>query len=79
MEIYMERIHDLLDPSKMNLMVKEDKTRGIYIKDATEMYVDSVLNMTEVMRSGARNRSIACTRMNERSSRSHSIFIVTIF
>ena len=31
------------------------------------------------MRLGGRNRSIAATRMNERSSRSHSIFIVTVF
>ena len=31
MEIYMERICDLLDAKKSNLAVKEDKTRGIYV------------------------------------------------
>lgn len=31
------------------------------------------------MRAGSKNRSIAATRMNEKSSRSHSIFILTIF
>lgn len=30
-EIYMEKIRDLLDPSKINLNIREDKTRGIYI------------------------------------------------
>lgn len=35
--------------------------------------------MFEVMRAGSKNRSIAATRMNERSSRSHSIFILTVY
>ena len=31
-EIYMERVRDLLDPTKQNLSIREDKTRGIYIQ-----------------------------------------------
>jgi kinesin family member 5 len=31
LEIYMEKIMDLLDPKKTNLQVKEDKTRGLYV------------------------------------------------
>ena len=31
LEIYMEKICDLLDAKKTNLQVKEDKTRGLYI------------------------------------------------
>jgi len=38
-EIYMENIRDLLDKEKTNLKIREDKTRGIYIQDATESYV----------------------------------------
>ena len=34
--------------------------------------------MFDVMRAGSQNRSVAATRMNERSSRSHSIFICTM-
>jgi len=30
-EIYMENIRDLLDITKINLKIREDKTRGIYI------------------------------------------------
>ena len=30
---------DLLDTKKTNLQVKEDKTRGIYVSEATEIYV----------------------------------------
>ena len=78
LEIYLERIHDLLDPAKNNLQVKEDKIRGIYVQDATEVYVGSPIEMLKTMSSGSANRSIAATRMNQRSSRSHSIFCVYV-
>jgi len=38
-EIYMEKIKDLLEPSKDNLKIHEDKGKGIYIADVTETYV----------------------------------------
>lgn len=78
LEIYLERIHDLLDTTKTNLQVKEDKIRGIYVQNATEIYVSSPMEMMKVMAAGSSNRSIAATRMNERSSRSHSIFCVNV-
>jgi len=52
MEIYMEKIMDLLDAKKTNLQVKDDKTRGIYVADATEVYVSCPEEMYQVMRSG---------------------------
>ena len=52
LEIYMERIQDLLDAKKTNLQVKEDKTRGIYVNDATEVYVQNPEEMFQVMRVG---------------------------
>lgn len=52
LEIYMERICDLLDAKKTNLQVKDDKTRGLYVQDATEVYVQNPEEMYQVMRSG---------------------------
>ena len=37
-EIYMDKIRDLLDPSKVNLAVHEDKNKSVYVKGATERY-----------------------------------------
>jgi kinesin family protein 5 len=34
-EIYMEKIRDLLDSSKVDLKIRENKTKGIYIQDVT--------------------------------------------
>ena len=38
-EIYMERIKDLIDPAKENLRIHEDKGKGVYIGDLAEKYV----------------------------------------
>ena len=77
-EIYMEKIRDLLDTSKDNLKVHEEKGKGVYVGDVTETYVGSEQEVYEVMRVGTSNRSIAATKMNAESSRSHSIFILTV-
>lgn len=77
-EIYMERIRDLLDTSKDNLKVHEEKGKGVYVAEVTENYVTEDNEVYEVMRVGNKNRAICATNMNDESSRSHSIFILTI-
>lgn len=80
-EIYMERIRDLLDPykSKVNLQVREDLQRGIFVEGMTEVCVTSDDELLSTMRDGAANRAVAATGMNEGSSRSHSVFMVTLY
>ena len=78
MEIYMEKIRDLLVPQNDNLPVHEEKSRGVYVKGLLEIYVSSVQEVYEVMRRGGAARATAATNMNQESSRSHSIFVITI-
>jgi kinesin family protein 5 len=78
MEIYMERIRDLLAPQNDNLPVHEEKNRGVYVKGLLEVYVSSVEEVYEVMNRGGSSRAVAATNMNQESSRSHSIFVITI-
>ena len=78
MEIYMERIRDLLQPQHDNLPVHEEKSRGVYVKGLLEIYVSSVQEVYEVMRRGGTARAVAATNMNQESSRSHSIFVLTV-
>jgi kinesin family protein 5 len=78
MEIYMERIRDLLMPQNDNLPVHEEKNRGVYVKGLLEVYVASEDEVYEVLRRGGSARAVAATNMNAESSRSHSIFVVTI-
>lgn len=78
MEIYMERIRDLMQPQNDNLPVHEEKSRGVYVKGLMEIYVSSVEEVYEVMRRGGLARAVAATNMNQESSRSHSIFVITV-
>lgn len=77
-EIYMEKIRDLLNPEKSNLKIHEDKSRGVYIADLTEEYVSEESEVYQLMKLGGTNREVGSTNMNEGSSRSHSIFALTI-
>ncbi|XP_052839647.1 kinesin heavy chain [Drosophila gunungcola] len=77
-EIYMDKIRDLLDVSKVNLSVHEDKNRVPYVKGATERFVSSPEDVFEVIEEGKSNRHIAVTNMNEHSSRSHSVFLINV-
>lgn len=77
-EIYMDKIRDLLDVSKVNLSVHEDKNRVPYVKGATERFVSSPEEVFESIEEGKSNRHIAVTNMNEHSSRSHSVFLINV-
>ncbi|BFZ03932.1 hypothetical protein BsWGS_06970 [Bradybaena similaris] len=79
LEIYQEEIRDLLskDQSK-RLELKERTDTGVYVKDLSSFVTKSVKEIEHVMNVGNSNRSVGATNMNEHSSRSHAIFIVTI-
>ncbi|KAM6977327.1 kinesin family member 5Aa [Aplochiton taeniatus] len=77
-EIYMDKIRDLLDVTKTNLAVHEDKNRVPYVKGCTERFVSSPDEVMDVIDEGKSNRHVAVTNMNEHSSRSHSIFLINI-
>lgn len=76
-EIYNERINDLLDTKKTDLKVKEDY-HGHIIIDCKEEVANSPECILRAMKKGDKNRRIGETNMNERSSRSHTIFRIFI-
>ena len=77
-EIYNEKIKDLFDPRKDNLKIHEEKSKGVYIQDITERWCVDEAEVYSLMKLGNSNRSIAATNMNAESSRSHSLFVLTI-
>ncbi|KZO95289.1 kinesin heavy chain [Calocera viscosa TUFC12733] len=78
MEIYLERIRDLLAPQNDNLQIHEEKNKGVYVKGLVEEYATSPDAIYELLRQGGLARMVAATNMNAESSRSHSIFLVII-
>ena len=79
-QIYNAKIQDLLDTRKTDLSIREDKNnKGIWVEDLTEICVSSEEEMNEVFYTGSHNRTVSATEMNKGSSRSHSLFVITIF
>jgi kinesin family protein 5 len=77
-EIYMEKIRDLLDITKTNLVIHEDKNRVPYVKGVTERFVSSPEEVYATIAEGKSNRHIAVTNMNAHSSRSHCVFLIQV-
>lgn len=63
-EIYCERIRDLLDPGNDNLQVQQERLRGITVAHTTEVPVSSEAELVKVMQKGLANRAVASTAMN---------------
>ena len=77
-EINQDKIRDLLDITRVNLNIREDNIKGIYVDGCSERYVGGPNDVLALLELGSSNRAQAATNMNEHSSRSHSIFILTI-
>ncbi|KAM5191512.1 centromere-associated protein E [Mantella aurantiaca] len=76
MEIYNETVTDLLCDSrkKKPLEIREDINRNVYVADLTEELVMCPEHVLQWIKKGEKNRHYGETKMNERSSRSHTIF-----
>ena len=77
-EIYNEIVRDLIDPSKTNLDVRAHRTRGTVISGVTEEIVTSVEQVLDIIEMGTNNRTVGATKMNQGSSRSHTIFRMVV-
>ncbi|XP_034446890.1 kinesin-like protein KIF1B isoform X5 [Hippoglossus hippoglossus] len=77
MEIYCERVRDLLNPkNKGNLRVREHPLLGPYVEDLSKLAVTSYTDIADLMDAGNKARTVAATNMNETSSRSHAVFTI---
>ncbi|KAG2487699.1 hypothetical protein HYH03_013698 [Edaphochlamys debaryana] len=79
LEIYNEEVRDLLgkDHSK-KMELKESPDRGVYVKDLSQFVCKNYDEMFKVLKAGKDNRQVGATLMNQDSSRSHSIFTITV-
>ncbi|KAH6585705.1 hypothetical protein BASA50_001039 [Batrachochytrium salamandrivorans] len=78
LEIYNEIIRDLLDPANVNLKIHETANRDIFVGNLSENVVSSASQVKEYLDIGEGNRHIGETNMNDKSSRSHTIFKMVV-
>ena len=67
-----------MKPERNNLLIREDKKRGVYVDGLSEWVVKSPAEIYGLMERGALVRATGETRMNEASSRSHAVFIIIV-
>ncbi|KAI8984350.1 kinesin motor domain-containing protein [Mycotypha africana] len=82
-EIYNEKIYDLLDFNKLTKrkhlqMRLEPPSSHKYVVNANIVKLNSIHEAYSIVELGQKNRQVFSTLMNESSSRSHSIFTVHI-
>ncbi|NXS43855.1 KIFC3 protein, partial [Balaeniceps rex] len=80
-EIYNEALRDLLgkEPQeKLEIKLCPDGSGQLYVPGLTEFRVQSVEDINKVFEFGHVNRVTECTNLNEHSSRSHALLIVTV-
>ncbi|XP_021263680.1 kinesin-like protein KIFC3 isoform X2 [Numida meleagris] len=80
-EIYNEALRDLLgkEPQeKLEIKLCPDGSGQLYVPGLTEFSVQSVEDINKVFEFGHVNRVTECTNLNEHSSRSHALLIVTV-
>ncbi|KAB5579511.1 hypothetical protein PHYPO_G00195880 [Pangasianodon hypophthalmus] len=84
-EIYNEQVYDLLQPALSNktkrravLRLCEDSAGNSYVRDLRWVNIQTAEEAAKVLRVGNKNRSAAATKMNQSSSRSHSIFSIKL-
>lgn len=88
MQVYNEQIYDLLDDStgggaplgaRPTLRLKEDALGRVFVAGLSKLEVASAGEALAALRRGSRQRQRAETGLNYSSSRSHSIFTVTLY
>jgi hypothetical protein len=79
LELYLEQIRDLLTVSDASdLTIKEDPLGGVYVKDLTQRRMLSGADILSVIAEGTSRRTVAETKMNAESSRSHAVLTLTL-
>jgi len=89
MEIYNEQVFDLLDSTTREQAnapgyalasknIRENAKRGVFVEGSVKECVETLHETLEHIKNGSTRRHVASTNMNRESSRSHSIFTLTI-
>jgi kinesin family member C1 len=83
-EVYNEDLYDLLTPNsrddgRKKLQIKHDEaSKTTTVTNCKTVCLDSPDKVENMLSEAQKNRSVAATKANERSSRSHSVFVLRL-
>ncbi|KAA3454808.1 armadillo repeat-containing kinesin-like protein 3 [Gossypium australe] len=79
LQLYMESLQDLLDPTNDNIsIVEEPKSGDVSLPGATLVEIRDQQSFLELLQLGEAHRYAANTRLNTESSRSHALLMVYV-
>lgn len=77
-EVYLERCHDLLEPKAKEIAIMDDKEGQIHLRGLSKVAVNSMSEFQETLALGIQRRKVADTDLNDVSSRSHGVLVITV-
>eukprot|EP01065_Artemidia_motanka_P049471 TRINITY_DN8209_c0_g1_i1.p1 TRINITY_DN8209_c0_g1~~TRINITY_DN8209_c0_g1_i1.p1 ORF type:complete len:498 (+),score=102.68 TRINITY_DN8209_c0_g1_i1:61-1554(+) len=76
-QIYCEKVIDLLTPDGQECDIRENPSMGPWVTNCTDQPIASWREAEKLLSVGEKRRMVRETDMNEKSSRSHAVFIVS--
>ncbi|CAN0926611.1 Kinesin-like protein KIN-10B [Linum grandiflorum] len=77
-EVYLEKCHDLLEENETEISILDDGDGKIHLKGLSGVSVSSMQEFEEVFSRGTQRRKTAHTGLNDVSSRSHGVLVITV-
>ncbi|GLT92541.1 hypothetical protein SLE2022_103740 [Rubroshorea leprosula] len=77
-EVYMDRCYDLLEVKTKEIAIWDDKDGQIHLKGLSQVPIHSISEFHEVFSSGVQRRKVAHTGLNDVSSRSHGVLVISV-
>ncbi|KAK7255824.1 hypothetical protein RIF29_29247 [Crotalaria pallida] len=77
-EVYMDRCYDLLDVKANEILVWDDKDGKIHLRGLSQVPIKTMSEFQEVFSCGVQRRKTAHTGLNDVSSRSHGVLVISV-
>lgn len=77
-EVYLDRCYDLLELQAKEISVLDDKQGHVHLKGLSRVLVTSMSEFHDVFARGIQRRKVAHTGINDVSSRSHGVLVITV-
>ncbi|XP_027351286.1 LOW QUALITY PROTEIN: kinesin-like protein KIN-10B [Abrus precatorius] len=77
-EVYMDRCYDLLEVKAKEISVWDDKDGQIHLRGLSQVPINTMSEFQDVFSCGVQRRKVAHTGLNDVSSRSHGVLVISV-
>ncbi|XP_057436970.1 kinesin-like protein KIN-10B [Lotus japonicus] len=77
-EVYMDRCYDLLEVKAKEISVWDDKDGQVHLRGLSQVPINTMSEFQEVFSCGVQRRKVAHTGLNDVSSRSHGVLVISV-